>query len=163
MIRYLSLMSHTTQSWTQAEFGSRAWLTDLTALVDQVGPTSHEMTSILTVLGAAVRQGSALPPYMRMPGPYQLSRRLSRLDGGILSSKHVAEPGYSAYAVMQVASSLIHDDLRRLVEEVKGLVGEVDFSFRVVDGGGKSSLDGESGGGGRDSGDGGAAGKGKRD
>lgn len=42
------------------------------------------------------------------------------------------EPGYSAYAVMQVASSLVTDDLKRLVEDVKSLVGEVDFSFKVV-------------------------------
>lgn len=39
------------------------------------------------------------------------------------------EPGYSAYACLQVASSLITDDLARLVEHVKDLVGETDFSF----------------------------------
>lgn len=33
---------------------------------------------------------------------------------------------------MQVASSLVTDDLGRLVEDVKSLVGEVDFSFKVV-------------------------------
>ena len=41
------------------------------------------------------------------------------------------EPGYSAYAVMQVASSLVTDDLHRLVDHVKDLVGETDFSFKV--------------------------------
>lgn len=41
------------------------------------------------------------------------------------------EPGYSAYACLQVASSLITDDLARLVENVKELVGETDFSFVV--------------------------------
>ena len=45
--------------------------------------------------------------------------------------KHVEEPGYSAYAVMQVASSLVTDDLARLVDHVKDLVGETDFSFTV--------------------------------
>lgn len=43
------------------------------------------------------------------------------------------EPGYSAYAVLQVCSSLVTDDLRRLVEHVKDLVGETDFSFKVTD------------------------------
>lgn len=42
------------------------------------------------------------------------------------------EPGYSAYAVMQVASSLITDDLERLVDHVRDLVGETDFTFKVV-------------------------------
>lgn len=41
------------------------------------------------------------------------------------------EPGYSAYAVLQVCSSLVTDDLRRLVDHVKDLVGETDFSFTV--------------------------------
>lgn len=41
------------------------------------------------------------------------------------------EPGYSAYAVMQVASTLVTDDLARLVDCVKELVGETDFSFTV--------------------------------
>lgn len=34
-------------------------------------------------------------------------------------------------AVLQVASSLIADDLARLVDHVKDLVGETDFSFTV--------------------------------
>lgn len=66
-----------------------------------------------------------------MPEPYNLSRRLEALDKGILDARHVEEPGYSAYAVMQVCSSLVTDDLRRLVEHVKDLVGETDFSFHV--------------------------------
>jgi hypothetical protein len=70
---------------------------------------------------------------MQLPEPYQLSRRLEQLDKGILDAKHVEEAGYSAFAVTQVASSLVTDDLRRLVQDVRELVGEVDFSFRVVD------------------------------
>lgn len=45
--------------------------------------------------------------------------------------KNIEEPGYSAYAVMQVASSLVSDDLARLVEHVTELVGETNFSFTV--------------------------------
>jgi len=48
------------------------------------------------------------------------------------------EPGYSAYAVLQVCSGLVTDDLRRLVEDVKELVGETDFEFRVEVGSGSS-------------------------
>jgi hypothetical protein len=34
-------------------------------------------------------------------------------------------------AVVHVASSLIIDDLARLIDQVKELVGETDFSFKV--------------------------------
>jgi hypothetical protein len=35
-------------------------------------------------------------------------------------------------AVVNVASSLIVDDLTRLIDLVKDLVGETDFSFKVL-------------------------------
>ena len=154
---YLSLMSYATDAWTK-ENGSvypnsekahrRAWLNDLTNLIDSVGPTSHQITSILSLLSSSVKQGSPLPPHIQLPEPYNLSRRLEALDTGILDSRHVEEPGYSAYgkktpfthiisrfnssvAVLQVASSLITDDLSRLVDHVRDLVGETDFSFTV--------------------------------
>ncbi|CZR57246.1 uncharacterized protein PAC_07136 [Phialocephala subalpina] len=140
IMNYLSLMSYATESWTK-ENGAvytntepkhrREWLNDLMTLVDSIGPTSHSITSILSLLSASVKTGSALPPYIQMPEPYDLSRRLERLDKGILDARHVEEPGYSAYAVLQVCSSLVTDDLRRLVDHVRELVGETDFSFQV--------------------------------
>lgn len=67
-----------------------------------------------------------------------------------MDARHIEEPGYSAYgmsplsiltsriinayillAVVHVASSLIIDDLARLIDHVKALVGETDFSFKV--------------------------------
>lgn len=139
ILNYLSLMSYATQTWSMEGPDSKApinhkWIDDLSKLLDSIDPTSHHITSILTLLSASVTQGSALPPYMQLPKPYQLSRRLEALDRGILDARHIEEPGYSAYAVMQVTSSLVTDDLKRLVDLVKDLVGEVDFSFRVVEG-----------------------------
>jgi hypothetical protein len=139
-MNYMSLISYATQTWSTPPFpdpdsstpSNHAWLEDLAVLLNEVGPTTHYFTSSLALLSASVTQGSALPPYLPMPQPYGLSRKLEKLDRGILSSRHVQEPGYSAYAVMQVASSLVTDDLKRLVEDVKSLVGEVDFSFKVV-------------------------------
>ncbi len=140
MMNYMSLISYATQTWSSPSFpddnppttSRRAWIEDLAVLLNEVGPTTHAFTSSLALLSASVTQGSALPPYMQLPEPYGLSRKLEKLDKGILNSRHVQEPGYSAYAVMQVASSLVMDDLKRLVEDVKTLVGEVDFSFKVV-------------------------------
>ena len=139
-MNYLSLISYVTQSWTKDSeilhpntdlAVRRKWLNDLTVLVDSINPTSHQITSTLSLLSASVKQGSALPPYLQVPEPYNLSRRLEALDKGILDARHVKEPGYSAYACLQVASSLITDDLARLIEHVKDLVGETDFSFKV--------------------------------
>jgi hypothetical protein len=141
----MALMAYTTQTWSNSDSSNKKmasrtqWSNDLTSLIRSVEPTSHSITSILSLLSASVSQGSALPPYMQLPEAYALSRRLENLDKSILSAKHVEEPGYSAYAVMQVASSLVMDDLRRLVENVKELVGEVDFSFTVVEGGSSDS------------------------
>jgi hypothetical protein len=99
------------------------------------------MTSTLSLLAAAVSHGAPLPPFMEIPKPYNLSERLEALDKDILDSRHIEEPGYSAYAVMQVASSLISDDLEELVASVRELVGEVDFSFRVENEGSEESLE----------------------
>ncbi|KAK8076681.1 hypothetical protein PG994_003953 [Apiospora phragmitis] len=50
---------------------------------------------------------------------------------GLLDAKHMAENGYAEFAVLQVCSSLVCDDLEDLVRDVSKLVGVVDFSFRV--------------------------------
>lgn len=139
-MNYLSLMSYATNTWSKDERiqypntrpeRRREWLDSLTKLIDTINPTSHAITSTLSLLSAAVSQGSALPPYLQLPSAYDLSRRLEALDKGILDVRHVEEPGYSAYAVLQVCSSLVTDDLARLVDHVKDLVGETDFSFNV--------------------------------
>ena len=66
-----------------------------------------------------------------LPEPFKLHTTLKELDREILGLKHAKEMGYSSYAVMQVASRLISDDLESLVNELRELVGEVDFSFTV--------------------------------
>ncbi|OBT64942.1 hypothetical protein VE03_05687 [Pseudogymnoascus sp. 23342-1-I1] len=148
ILNYLSLISYATQTWSSKEnkggsllsspttdpASRRAWLNDLSVLVKDVSPTSHQITSTLSLLSFSVTQGSTLPPYIQIPQPYYLNRRLEALDNGILDARHMEEPGYSAYACLQVASSLITDDLARLVESVKELVGETDFSFVVTEG-----------------------------
>jgi len=141
IMAYLSLMSFATHHICRNDRShypnnrvetKSQWLRDLTRLIDSIEPNRHSITSTLSLLSASVTQGSALPPYIALPQPYDLSRRLEALDDGILDSRHVEEPGYSAYAVLQVASSLVVDDLCRLVELVKDLVGETDFSLRVT-------------------------------
>jgi hypothetical protein len=137
---YLSLVAYATQSWstktdhqtsTTNPAARTAWLHDLTQLIDRIGPASHEVTSTLILLSHSVTQGTPLPPYFNAPKGFDLSKSLEALDSGILDARHVEEPGYSAYAVCQVGNSLINDDLQRLTEAIKELVGETDFSWKV--------------------------------
>ncbi|KAI9758725.1 MAG: hypothetical protein M4579_002900 [Chaenotheca gracillima] len=108
------------------------WISNLARLISSVDITSQEITSTLSMLSASVTSGRPLPPYLRPSPAYRLSEKLEELDRDILSVTHIAEPGYSAFAVMQVASSLIGNEMRQLTEQVKALVGEVDFSFHVI-------------------------------
>ncbi|KAL2131186.1 hypothetical protein VTI74DRAFT_5434 [Chaetomium olivicolor] len=57
----------------------------------------------------------------------------------ILDPRNIEQPGYAEFAVLQVCTTLVCDDLEGLMKAVSGLVGVVDFSFRF--GGSDSSLD----------------------
>jgi hypothetical protein len=57
---------------------------------------------------------------------------MEAVDPGILSIQHISEPCYAAFAVLEVASTLIVEELGYTVKKVQELVGEVDFSFHVV-------------------------------
>ena len=69
-------------------------------------------------------------------GGHRSSRR------GILDARNMEQHGYAEFAVLQVCSTLVCDDLEGLVRAVSSLVGIVDFSFRL---GGHGS-DGDGGG-----------------
>ncbi|KAI7499856.1 hypothetical protein KC367_g4116 [Hortaea werneckii] len=108
------------------------WLANFRRLVNDAHVTSEAITTLLALMSASVSNGSALPPYLRVPEPYQLTRRLDEMDGDILSVRHIAEPGYSSFAVIQIGTKCMLADLRKILAGVKELVGELDFSYHVV-------------------------------
>lgn len=124
----------------QSDHGDE-WMSNMAQLLDSIAPTSHAITSILSLLSAAVTQGNALPPHLPIPKPFQLSRRLEQLDRHILDSSHVTEKGYAAFAMIQVCASLVIDDLTKLAAAIKDLVGESDFAFTVVSSSNSSTSD----------------------
>lgn len=150
ILDYLALISHASNEFAKLSNSSQtaSWVRNLGRLIKSVNITSHEITSMLSLLSASVANGHPLPPYLKAPQPYKLTEKLEALDKDILGISHIAEPGYAAFAVMQIASSLISDDLGKLIEcvvllwltwvslmrcrNVKSLVGEVDFSFHVI-------------------------------
>lgn len=133
MIRYMALVAFASQTFANPQDENQTvWNNDFRRLISSVNLTSHEITSLLSLLSGAITNGSPLPPYLRAPAPYRLSRRLEELDRDILSLRHVAEPGYAAFAVIQIATRCIIRDLEKLLKNVRELVGELDFSFHAV-------------------------------
>ncbi|PSK44258.1 hypothetical protein B9Z65_238 [Elsinoe australis] len=111
---------------------STTWLRDFRKLVDDANISSRECTTLLSLLSASVTSGNPLPPYLRAPQAYSLAARLDQMDRDILSIRHVAEPGFAAFACVQIGTKAIEDDVRALLRDVKALVGEMDFSFKPV-------------------------------
>jgi hypothetical protein len=111
---------------------SPQWFNDFRRITAKTNITSHEITSLLALLSSSIQTGQPLPPYLTNPEGHQLSKKLEAVDHDILSLRHIAEPGYAAFAVMAISTRCIHMDLDRLLAAVKKLVGELDFSFHVV-------------------------------
>lgn len=133
MSRYMALIAFASQTFANPMDESQTvWNNDFRRLISRVNLTSHEITSLLSLLSAAITNGSPLPPYMQAPQPYRLSHKLEELDKDILSLRHIAEPGYAAFAVIQIATRCIIKDIEKLLKNVKELVGELDFSFHAV-------------------------------
>ena len=135
LVNYMSLISYSTKSLLAAKDSpdETTWIHDMRRLLTSVSSTTQEITSILALLSASVTNGSPLPPYLKVPEPYGLSDKLEAMDRSILSLDHAAEEGYASFAVTQVASSLISVDLGKLVENVRALVGEVNFTWGPVE------------------------------
>ena len=49
----------------------------------------------------------------------------------VLDAENVEKPGYAEFAVLEICSTLVCDDLEGLIRSIAGLVGVVDFSYRV--------------------------------
>ena len=110
------------------------WLQALSRALHDVTPTQHAVVSTLALLSNSVRSGQALPPFLALPRPYELARQIAGQGPearALLSASNMEQPGYAEFAVLQVCSTLIYDDLRALIDAVTELVGTVDFSFKV--------------------------------
>lgn len=137
ILNFMSLINTASYSFTElrqegAGGHGLKWLADLQRLVGQAKLASEQVTSLLSLMSASVSVGQPLPPYLRVPEEYWFAERLEEMDQDILSVRHIAEPGYASFAVVQVSTKFVHDDLRALVAAVKELVGELDFSYHIV-------------------------------
>lgn len=125
MITYAASESYTSRGSNT----NSSWLEHLSRLSSPLGFTSHEITSILSLLSASVTMGQPLPPYLQAPKPYRILTWLKATDAEFLKLEHADETGYSDFAVMEISSVLVSHGLERLVQYVRELVGEVEFKF----------------------------------
>ena len=49
-----------------------------------------------------------------MPEPFQFLKRLESMDRDILDIRHIAEPEYSAFAVLQAVTQFISSDVKKI-------------------------------------------------
>lgn len=136
ILNFMSLVSIASASFSELRNNSTAeheseWLQNFRKVIGEANLTTQSVTTLLALLSASIRNGNALPPYVRVPEPYQLSERLDNTDSDILSVRHIAEPGYASFAVIQIGTKCLVDDLKELLAEVKTLVGELDFSYQI--------------------------------
>ncbi|MCJ1401597.1 hypothetical protein MMC11_004813 [Xylographa trunciseda] len=138
ILNYMTLIAYATRTYDKdvQPLGERKWANDFGRVLRSIHVTTEEVTSLISLLSASVTNSSPLPPYLKAPSSYQLSLKMREIDPDILSINHITEPGYAAFAVTQVASTLINDDLDKLLTNIKDLVGETDFNFHII-----SSLD----------------------
>ncbi|OAL36805.1 hypothetical protein AYO20_03860 [Fonsecaea nubica] len=108
------------------------WLKDFTQLISSLQLTSHSVTTLLAIISGSIGSGKPLPPYLQPPERFHIGEMLTSLDSSILDTKHVCEPGYSAFAVMQVCTTMLNEDLADLLAETKKLVGEAECNLDVV-------------------------------
>ncbi|KAH6647237.1 hypothetical protein BKA67DRAFT_525068 [Truncatella angustata] len=137
---YLTLISHSV-TWTPHHAQQdRAWIEALSLLLTDVSSTKDTIICALALLSNSLLNGHPLPPHIPVPKPYELTRQLEKLKlpgspgqrpMNLLDAKNMSENGYAEFAVLQVCSSLVCDDLEGLIKSVGKLVGVVDFSFRV--------------------------------
>ncbi|KAL2357495.1 hypothetical protein BJ546DRAFT_964334 [Cryomyces antarcticus] len=122
LITCMSRISYASNTFSnlddEGEESQTVWLRDFRRLVRSANLTSIEITSLLALLSASISSGQPLPPYLQAPQPYALSKKLEALDPDILSVRHIAEPGYAAFAVMQISTRCLIDDLKKLMQYV---------------------------------------------
>jgi hypothetical protein len=116
IINYISLIGYASAKFSDGTAEEESvWASDFRKMLTSVRATSHEITGLLTTLSASIANGQPLPPYLKTPQPYKLSAKLEAIDHDILSVRHIAEPGYAAFAVIQVSSRCIIAELEVLL------------------------------------------------
>ncbi|PYH85653.1 hypothetical protein BO82DRAFT_302115 [Aspergillus uvarum CBS 121591] len=136
----MALMAHTTQNLDAfsadppggGNHPQNKWVARLASIALQsAGFKSHQTTSLLCHLSASMTNAQPLPPYLSTGDSFPLVRELQRIDGELLSIRHVEDPAFSAFVCLEVLRSVVSFTLDDLLRDVRSLVGELSFDFHV--------------------------------
>jgi len=136
ILNYSALMAYASNTFslnTTPLAEKSKWSHDFRRLATTTTPTHNQIVSTLSLLSSSLTNNQPLPPYLQLPEPYAFVNKLHSIDADVLSVRHIAEPEYSAFAVIQICGGSVVGDVGRAVEIVGRLVGEMDFSFRALD------------------------------
>jgi hypothetical protein len=120
----MSLMAHTTQSLeelavdseTSGQDDDNQWMGRLAEIALKSDDfNSHRITSLLCHLSAAISNGQPLPPYLSTPDSFPLARQMQRIDGELLSIRHIEDPAFSAFVTLEVLRSVVSFSLKNLI------------------------------------------------
>lgn len=134
LLQYTALIGYASITFSTQDRADEIsqWSNDFRKLIAFTGTTSHQITSLLSLLSSSISNGQPLPPYLEMPPPFQLVKHLESIDTDVLCIRHIAEVEYSAFAVLQICAQAVNQDVELLTIHVRNLVGVVDFSFHAV-------------------------------
>lgn len=115
ILNFISLISYASKTFAEMNINQdddsseSVWLRDFRRLTRDANVTSREITTTLALLSASVASGQPLPPHLNAPESYSLSTRLEAMDRDILSIRHMAEPGFAAFACMQIGTKVSNE------------------------------------------------------
>ena len=127
----MAQITNTTENKSKSETESKsksqkAWSTRLaTAALQSTEFKSHATTSLLCHLGSAITNAQPLPPYLSAGELFPLARWVRHVDGEILSLRHVEDPWFAGFGLLEVLRSVVG-------VELEGLLGYV-HSFNQLD------------------------------
>lgn len=124
MLTSMALMAQTTQNLDALSLQTRGsaaesentWVSRLAEIALQSADfKSHATTSLLCHLSAALTNAQPLPPYLSTGESFPLARELQKIDGELLSIRHVDDPAFSAFVALEVLRSVVNFTLRDLL------------------------------------------------
>ena len=132
IISYMNLVIHAATSGEHDhKKKEKAWSDELAIAFRATTFTASSMTSLLSLLSASLKEERPLPPGLVPPQTFRLTNQLQRASAELMSLQHAHEPGYSAFAVMEISIAMITESLRRILQHVKQLVGVMDFGITL--------------------------------
>lgn len=121
----MSLMAHTAQgldalaveSEHSGHEGDSQWMARLAEIaLKSADFNSQRITSLLCLLSAAIMNAQPLPPYLSTPDSFPLARQMQKIDGELLSIRHMEDPAFSVFVALEVLRSVVSFSLRDLIE-----------------------------------------------